>query len=109
MHTFQRFYREVWAIDFEFTAPPGERPTPLCFATRELFTGRRHTAWLEGTGPVSCPWRTGPDVLVIAYYASAELSCFLALDWPFPARLLDCYAEFRVLTCGRDVPCGHGL
>jgi hypothetical protein len=37
------------------------------------------------------------------------MGCFLALDWPFPARLLDLYAEFRALTCGRAVPCGYGL
>jgi hypothetical protein len=47
--------------------------------------------------------------LFIAYYASAELGCYLALDWPFPCRILDLYAEFRRATCGLPVPCGHGL
>jgi hypothetical protein len=37
------------------------------------------------------------------------MTCFLALDWPFPARVLDLYAEFRAFTCGRAVPAGHGL
>jgi hypothetical protein len=48
-------------------------------------------------------------VLFVAYYASAELGCCLALDWPMPARILDLYAEFRNLTNGKAVPCGCGL
>jgi hypothetical protein len=47
--------------------------------------------------------------LVIAFYASAELGCHLALGWPLPARVLDLYVEFRRLTNGRPTPCGSGL
>ena len=25
-------FREIWAVDFEFSAPPGERPSPVCLA-----------------------------------------------------------------------------
>src|SRR5215475_254990 len=109
MQLLQRFYREVWAVDFEFYAPPGERPTPLCLVARELHTGRLVTSWLEGTRSVLPLIPSGKDVLMIAYYASAELACFLALAWPFPMRVLDLYAEFRCLTSGRPVPCGYGL
>src|SRR5262249_37442678 len=44
-----------------------------------------------------------------AYYASAELGCHLALNWPMPSRILDLYAEFRNLTNGHPVPHGNGL
>ena len=40
--------------------------------------------------------------LFVAYYASAELGCFLALGWPMPARILDLFAEFRATTNGLD-------
>src|SRR5262249_48747722 len=63
----------------------------------------------DGTAPALPPFATDDQTLVVAYYASAELSCILALGWPFPARLLDLYAEFRCLTSGLAVPCGHGL
>jgi DNA polymerase family A len=105
----RRLYREVWAVDFEFFAPPGERPVPLCLTARELLTRRRLRRWLDGATPCPPLVPTGPDSLMVAYYASAEMGCFLALDWPFPARLLDLYAEFKALTCGRAVPCGYGL
>ena len=109
MEGLRRYYREVWAVDFEFYAPTGERPTPLCLTARELFSRRLRTSWLADLTPPPCPWSMGKDVLIVAYYASAEMGCYLALGWPFPARLLDLYAEFRCLTSGRPVPCGYGL
>jgi hypothetical protein len=102
-------YRRVWAVDFEFTAPPGERPVPLCCVARELRTGELRRTWLADGRPPVPPYDTGPDALFVAYYASAEFGCHLALDWPMPARILDLYAEFRCLTSGLTVPCGRGL
>jgi hypothetical protein len=104
-----RYFRQAWAVDFEFTAPPGERPVPLCAVARELRSGRLVRVWLADGAPPEAPFGTGPDSLFIAYYASAELGCCLALDWPFPVRVLDLYAEFRCLTSGLPVPCGRGL
>jgi hypothetical protein len=102
-------YREVWAVDFEFTAPTGSQPVPLCLSARELRTGRRVRLWLADGAPSVPPYPTGPDALFVTYYASAELGCHLALDWPIPERVLDLFAEFRNLTNGRPVPCGNGL
>jgi hypothetical protein len=102
-------FRAVWAVDFEFTAPPGERPTPLCVVARELRSRALARHWLTGGAPAFPPFGTGPDALFVAYYASAELGCHLALDWPMPARTLDLCAEFRCLTSGLPVPCGRGL
>ena len=48
-------------------------------------------------------------MLFVAFYASAELGCHLSLGWPLPARVLDLYAEFRVLTNGRPMPHGNSL
>jgi hypothetical protein len=107
--TYQLPYRRLWAVDFEFTAPAGERPTPLCLVARELRSGALVRLWLTDNAPTAPPFDTGPDGLFIAYYSSAELGCFLALNWPTPARILDLYAEFRCLTAGRPVPCGNGL
>src|SRR4029453_6930447 len=109
MEGLRRYYREVWVVDFEFYAPTGERPTPLCLAARELFSRRLRTCWLQDLAPPSCPWSVGADVLLVAYYASAEIGCCLTLVWPSPVRLLDLYAEFRCVTSGRPVPCGYGL
>lgn len=42
----------------------------------------------------------------MAYYASAELGCHLALGWPMPERILDLYTEHRVKFNG--IPSGYG-
>jgi len=55
------------------------------------------------------PYPTGPDVLFVAYFASAELGCHLALEWELPERVLDLYVEFRRHTNGLDPYCGNGL
>jgi hypothetical protein len=105
----RRWYRRVECVDFEFTAPPGEQQTPICCVSRELFTGEVRRLWLADGAPDLPPYGTGSDTLFVAYYASAELQCHLALDWPMPARILDLHAEFRRRTSGLPVPCGHGL
>jgi hypothetical protein len=102
-------YSHIVAMDFEFTAPPGERPIPLCAVFRELRTGQTIRQWLQGVSSPRAPFSTGLMTLFLAYYLSAELGCFLALGWPFPVRTLDLYAEFRCQTSGLSVPCGNGL
>jgi hypothetical protein len=100
-------YREIWLVDFEFTAPDGCRPRPLCVVARECRSGRLVREWVEGGK--EAPFPLGPDVLYVAYYASAEIGCHLALGWPVPARILDLCAEFKCHTSGLTVPCGKGL
>ena len=103
-------FREIWLVDFEFTCPPGERPTPLCLVGREFRSGKLLRVWFDDTtGPQQCPIPTGPDVLFVAYFASAELGCFIANRWQLPCRVLDLFCEFRNLTNGISTPCGSGL
>ncbi len=33
-------FREIWLVDFEFRAPPGENPEPLCLVAYEYRSGR---------------------------------------------------------------------
>lgn len=105
-----RFFNEVVLVDFEYRCTDGELPEPICMVARELGSGRLHRVWADELRTLRLPpFPCGPDTLVGAYYASAEISCFLALGWPPPANLLDLYVEFRRLTNGIDTPCGSGL
>jgi DNA polymerase I len=101
-------FREVVLADFEFEARPGDRPVPVCMVAHELRSGRRFRIWQDQFGPVP-PFATGPDVLFLAYYVSAELGCYRALGWPMPARILDLFVEFRNRTNGLPTPAGSGL
>lgn len=105
-----REFDEVWAADFEFRAPPGERPTPHCLVARELASGRTIRLFgAELTNRVVPPFDVGPKSLFVAYYASAEMGCFLSLGWPLPENVLDLYVEFRNTTNGVPPACGCGL
>jgi len=101
-------FKEVWLCDFEFGCPPGGLPEPRCLVARELRSGRLVRVWRDDLS-AQPPINLGADSLFVAYLASAELGCFLQLGWPLPVHVLDLYAEFRWLTSGLAVPCGHSL
>ena len=108
-------FREVVLADAEFTSIAGERPGPVCWVAHELRSGRTFRIFQDRFGSAP-PWASGPDVLFVAYYASAELGCYRALGWPMPERVLDLFAEFRVHTNmgsksdqKRRTPSGAGL
>jgi hypothetical protein len=111
-------FRHIVAVDFEFefgghaskeeAGKSGERPRPVCMSAREFRTGQCWSLQRGEFGPTP-PFPIGSDTLVIAYYASAELGCFLALDWSQPANILDLFTEFRDRTNGLWTPAGAGL
>jgi DNA polymerase-1 len=102
-------FREIVLVDFEFNkGDQGNRPDPVCMVAHELRSGRRHRLW-RGEFGSDPPYPIGADTLFVAYYASAEIGCHLAHNWPVPARVLDLYVEFRNLTNGRELPAGAGL
>ena len=76
---------------------------------REYYSGQLQRLWLDGVAEPVCPIPLGENSLYIAYYASAEMGCHLALDWTLPDHLLDLFCEFRCLTNGVALPAGKGL
>jgi hypothetical protein len=104
----QPAFSEIWAVDFEYIANAGENPEPVCLVAWELRSGRKLRLWRDQFGRAP-PYPTGPDVLIVAYYASAEIGCHLALGWPVPQRVLDLFTEFRNHANGATTPSGFGL
>ena len=74
----------------------------------ELRSGRKLRLWRDVFGAAP-PYPAGPDVLFVAYYASAEIGCHLALGWPVPQHVLDLFTEFRNHTNGIPTTSGAGL
>src|SRR5205809_2369922 len=94
-------FREIWCVDFEFRQLPGELPTPICVVTTELNSSR----WVRlftNEMPSTAPYSTDDDSLFIAFAASADLLCHIALGWELPTHVLDLFAEFRVITNSID-------
>ena len=98
-------YRQAWCIDFEFVAGRGHKPQAICLVAKCAVTGQEIRLW--GDELSVCPFEVADDVLFVAYYASAESSCFDMLGWPRPRRVFDLFAEFRCFTNG--VGAAHGL
>lgn len=95
-------YKAVYVLDFEFVANDGARQRPICLVYRELISGTENRVWIEEGA--ACPFPTGPDVLFVGFYASAEWGCFLSLGWEVPERCIDLCAEYRVQMTGNAVP-----
>jgi DNA polymerase-1 len=105
-------YRTVVAVDFEFefgghdtfkaASQSGERPRPVCMVAKDLVGGQEWRLW-RGEFDTVPPFPIGPDVLFIAYYASAELGCFRALGWPNPPMSSICLLSFVTL----QMACKH--
>jgi DNA polymerase I len=103
-------YREIWFVDFEFDASDGEQPKPVCLVAKELISGQVLKLWQDEMGRLKQPpYPIDSDSLFVAYYASAELGCHLALDWALPINILDLFTEFRALTNEKFTPSGNSL
>lgn len=103
-------FDEIWAVDFEYIANPGERPDPVCLVARELRHGRLVRPWQDELRAMrQPPYATDRSSLFVSFYAPAELGCHLALGWPLPERIIDLYAEFRAGFNGKPLPAGRGL
>jgi DNA polymerase I len=90
----RRFYRSIWHVDFEYREDANHLPVPICMVAVEEHTGA--SIVMRRAELLKCraaPFPTGPEDLMVAYAANAELSCFLTLNWPFPCNVLDVYVE----------------
>lgn len=103
-------FRQIWMYDFEFIAGKGEKQAPVCMVGKEYFTGETIKLWNDDLLSMkNSPIATDSGVLHVAYFASAELGCFLNLDWKLPAHIIDLYAEFRAYSNGMVNPYGNGI
>jgi len=113
MYLLSGFTEGVFLIDFEFRPEhgrEGNNPEPVCLVVKEFPSGVTSRYWKDDIhSRSSAPFSVGRDALCVAYFASAEMDCFLKLGWKLPENLLDLYVEFRCLTNGTTPPNGAGL
>ena len=94
----------IWHTDFEYRQDANHHPVPVCMFAQEQHTGREIFLRREELLTLQrAPFGTGPNDLMIAYSAHAELSCFQALGWPFPRNVLDAFVETCAGINGLDI------
>src|SRR5712664_2195832 len=99
-------FQRMWCIDVEF----GRGSRPVCLVARELVTVQVVRLWQDELRSLTrVPFDVGPDVVVVAYMAAAEIGCFLELGWQLPEKILDLFVEHRTETNGRYLPMGNGM
>ena len=102
-------FTQIHIVDTEFFGDDGDQKTPVCLVVRELLSGEVRRYWMDELRQMDQPpFDIGPDALFVAFFASADLSVFLALGWELPTNVFDCYAEFLCQTNGETLPLGKG-
>ena len=113
MTQLSEFTDGVFLIDFEFrpeNGREGNTPEPVCMVVKDFLSGVTSRYWKDDIHSLSsAPFSVGRDALCVAYFASAEMDCFLKLGWQLPENVLDLFVEFRCLTNGTTPPNGAGL
>ncbi len=110
MEQLYNYFDEIWCVDFEYIAKGGDLPKPVCVVALEIKTEQLVRTFFDDLESLKAPpFISGDRVLVVAYYASAELGCYIALEWPPPTHILDLYVEFRWIINGTKWTLGAGL
>jgi hypothetical protein len=60
-------FREIWAVDFESSAPPGERQEPACLIAWELRSGKKIRLWRDQFGGGSMSIIIGGSLVACGY------------------------------------------
>lgn len=81
--------------DFEFAEDSLGWPVVRCLCYQDMATEEIVKLWADEL-PSSAPALfSDPGTVLVAYAAKAELSCFKALGWAFPERVIDLFFLFR--------------
>jgi DNA polymerase-1 len=82
-------------VDFEFapTKQAGGLPVVRCMAWKALDGSSEGRLWVDKLGPEPPPALRGATL--VAYGAKAELSCYKALGWAFPERVIDLFFLYK--------------
>lgn len=98
----KNFPSKLWVVDFEYSTNERFLPRPICMVAREVRSGRLVKYWLADEELPQCPIDFG-EGLYVAFAATAELGCHLALNWDFPEAIVDLYVEEYSLRTLRDM------
>jgi DNA polymerase-1 len=101
-------FTNIVVADFEYETSGGDynlrlgdMPMPLCMVAHVLNENLQHVRTLRrwrGAFDKIPPFDIGPDTLFVAYSAQAEMMCFIALGWRFPAHIFDQHTAYLAAT-----------
>ena len=94
-------FQKIYAIDFEYYGDAGEVPKIVCMVVQNVHTGEISRVWRDKLRNMKTPpFETEEDIVILTYFAPAEIQSMLALDWSTNVSVIDLFAEFRCETNG---------
>ncbi len=87
------------SVDFEYIPADDGSIEVVCVVARDLWSGEVTRRFGDELGQRP-PFPIGPNSVMVAYFAAAEIEAFLSLGWDLPAKIIDLYAEHMRLTNG---------
>jgi hypothetical protein len=92
-----------FAVDYEFIPLDGGGMDIVCGVAKNLLTGETRRRWRDEMG--SSPFfDCGPEAVLVAYNAQAEMEAHRAMGWTLPKNVICLYAEHMLDTNGADIP-----
>jgi DNA polymerase-1 len=108
--TFSSGCQCIWCVEFVSTAEKGSLPVVKGMVATDLLSGESYQLSQDELHALKAsPFELDDGVLYVAFNASTNMSCHLALEWDLPTHLLDLCVEFRNHTNGLRVPAGSDL
>jgi hypothetical protein len=90
-------FGRIVVVDFEYEIADGGLPNPLCMVAHVLDEKLQYVRtirrWRGEFGPEP-PFDIGPDTLIAAFSAWAEMICFKVLKWKFPVHIFDLHTAY---------------
>jgi DNA polymerase family A len=96
-----KIFQQTVVLDFEYEIEEGNLPNVLCMVAYVLDQNLQHVRTIRlwrGEFSREPPFDTGPDTLIVAYSAWAEMTCFLVLGWKFPIHIYDLHTAYLAST-----------
>jgi hypothetical protein len=91
----------VVVVDFEYEVDANLLPNVLCMVAHVLNENlqlvRVIRLWRGEFGSAP-PFDVGPDTLIVAYSAWAEMTCFKVLGWKFPVHIFDLHTAYLAVS-----------
>ena len=98
-----RFPLTPYAVDYEYIPRDDGGLDVVCGVSKNLLTGHTERRWRDEMGRAPF-FDYGPEAVMIAYNAQAEMESHLALGWPLPDNVICLFAEHMLDTNGADLP-----
>lgn len=98
-----RFPLAPYAVDYEYIPLEDGGLDVVCGVAKNLLTGEVSRRWWDEMGRTPF-FDCGPNAVLIAHNAQAEMEAHLALGWALPTHVICTYAEHMLDTNGADTP-----